>query len=411
MAEGPCHSCSAPTKYTCINCSINICNRVACSLAELDESTDGWIAQQSVGYCQSCASEIIENYQEQPPDKKPRTEINEYSTDTVSSDEESESSDSQVHQRQKTPNNSKKKRAKGKSKKVAGRKAIWKEANIDDMIDIIVNDESYSKNLIFTNVKKQKNTEVYNRILKNLQERYLQYSPPSSFPFTVPQMRTKFKWCVATCRKISLTISSKSGIKRIQDDKGYGQWFNLLYPLINSRESCQPEQAIEPDSLNDSISGSEESSSVSREPTPPMFVPIKNRTKEKKKDLNEAIVGTIEVMKKAIENDPTKDILALMRDEMKQAREQDQRFHQLVGTILQQQVSSQQAAQSWPSHRHPAPGYVPRQSQFDGGQMHGLAHMQYFTHNTLPQNFSEEIPPTRETNLPFLNYQKPPGQN
>ena len=125
---------------------------------------------------------------------------------------------------------------------------------------------------------------------------------------------------------------------------------------------CQPEHAIEPHSLNDSISGSEESFSVSRKPTPPMFVPIKNCRKEKKKDLNEAIVGTIEVMKKAIENDPTKDILALMRDEMKQAREQDQRFHQLVGTILQQQVSSQQAAQSWPSYGHPAPGYVPRQS-------------------------------------------------
>ena len=81
MAEGPCHSCSTLTKYTCINCSIFICNRVACSLAELDESTDGWIAQQSVGYCQSCASEIIENDQEQPPNKKPHTEINEYSTD------------------------------------------------------------------------------------------------------------------------------------------------------------------------------------------------------------------------------------------------------------------------------------------------------------------------------------------
>ena len=57
-----------------------------------------------------------------------------------------------------------------------------------------------------------------------------------------------------------------------------------------------------------------------------MFVPIKSRAKEKKKDLNEAILGTMEVIKKAIENDPTKDILALMRDEMKQAREQDLRF-------------------------------------------------------------------------------------
>ena len=85
-----------------------------------------------------------------------------------------------------------------------------------------------------------------------------------SFPFTVPQMRTKSKWCVAICKKISLTVSTKSGIKRIQDDKGYGQWFNLLYTLIKSRDSCQPEQAFEPDSLNDSIGGSEESSRLFR---------------------------------------------------------------------------------------------------------------------------------------------------
>jgi hypothetical protein len=46
-------------------------------------------------------------------------------------------------------------------------------------------------------------------------------------------------------------------MKRIQDEKGYGQWFGLLYPLIISREPCQPEQVIEVDSLNESISGSE----------------------------------------------------------------------------------------------------------------------------------------------------------
>ncbi len=334
--------------------------------------------------------------------KKPCAESNEYSTDT--SNDESESSDLLLNQRQKTSNNSKNKKGNGKEKKVVGRKAVWKDANIDDMIDIIVNDESYSRNLIFTNVKKQKNTEVYNKIPNNLQERYSQYNPPLSFQFTVPQMRTKFKWCVATCKKISLTISTKSGIKRIQDEKGYGQWFNLLYPLIKSRDSCQPEQAIEPDSLNNCVSGSEESSSLSREPTPPMFVPIKSRAKEKKKDLNEAIVGTMEVMKQAIENDP-------MKAEMKQAREQDLRFQQLIGTILQQQVSHQ-SSQSWPPYGHPAPGYGPRQNQFDGGQMHGLAPMQYFTPNTLPQqNLGEDIPQTSETNLPFMNYQKPPGQN
>ena len=407
MAEGQCVSCKTSTKYNCINCSVFVCNRVGCSLAELDESTAGWIAQQSVGYCKSCADEVISDYQEQR-NKKPRTELDERSENTSS--DESKSSDVPLDHSRKSP-----KKKRGKNKKVAGRKAIWKESNIDDMIDIIVNDENFARKLIFTNVKKQKNTEVYGKILNRLKERYSQYSPPSSFPLTVEQMRTKFKWCVATCKRISLTIATKSGIKRIQDEKGYGQWFGLLYPLIKSRDSCQPEQAIEPDSLNESISGpsgSEESSSLSREPTPPMFVPIKRSAKEKKEDLNEAIARTMEVMKKAIENDPTKDILALMRDDMKQAREQDLRFQQLMGTILQQQVSSNQAAQSWPSYGHPAPGYVPGHS----GHMHGMASMQHFTPNTLPQqNLGQENPSTHENNfheyLPFMNYQQPPGPN
>ena len=403
MAEGPCFSCKSTTKYSCINCSSFVCNRIGCSLAELDESTAGWIAQQSVGYCKSCADEVILDYQQ--GSKKSRAESDEqidHSEGTSSG--ESDNSDIPLSHTRKS---SQKLRGKGKGKKAAGRKAVWKERHIDDMIDIIVNDENFSRKLIFTNVKKQKNSEVYNKIFEHLKERYSQYNPPSSFPFTIEQMRTKFKWCVATCKRISLTISTKSGIKRIQDEKGYGQWFGLLYPLIKSRDSCQPEQSIEPDSLND-ISGSDESSSLSREPTPPMFVPMKNHVKEKKKDLNEAIAGTLEVMKKAIENNPTKDILDLMRDDMKQAREQDLRFQQLIGTILQQQVLSNQPAQPWPAYGYSAPGYVPVHNQFDSanGQMCGtpVAPMQNYPPNTFPQ----QNPSTSENNFSgYVNYQQP----
>jgi sRNA-binding protein len=90
MAEGQCVSCKTATKYNCINCSVFVCNRVGCSLAELDESTAGWIAQQSVGYCKSCADEVISDYQEQR-NKKPQTESDERSENTNS--DESKSSD------------------------------------------------------------------------------------------------------------------------------------------------------------------------------------------------------------------------------------------------------------------------------------------------------------------------------
>ena len=108
--------------------------------------------------------------------------------------------------------------------------------------------------LIFTNAKKQKKTEVYNKIFEHFQEQYSQYYPSSSFPFTIEQMKTKFKWCVATCKQISLTISTKSGIEGIWDEKRIGQWFKLLYPLIKFWDLCQPKKSIESDSSNN-ISG------------------------------------------------------------------------------------------------------------------------------------------------------------
>ncbi|CAB3983347.1 Hypothetical predicted protein [Paramuricea clavata] len=106
MADGQCVSCKTANKYNCINCSVFVCNRVGCSLAELDESTAGWIAQQSVGYCKSCADEVISDYQEQR-NKKPQTESDEHSENTSS--DESKSSDVPLDHSWKSP---KKKRGK-----------------------------------------------------------------------------------------------------------------------------------------------------------------------------------------------------------------------------------------------------------------------------------------------------------
>ena len=47
-----------------------------------------------------------------------------------------------------------------------------------------------------------------------------------------------------------MTVKTASGITRFQDEKGYGKWFNQLFPLIQTRASCQPEQAIEPSSVH-----------------------------------------------------------------------------------------------------------------------------------------------------------------
>ncbi len=64
--------------------------------------------------------------------------------------------------------------------------------------------------------------------------------------FTVPQIRTQFKKCISDCKKAALAIKTASGIRRFQDEKGYGGWFNQLFALVKTRDSCQPEKAIEP---------------------------------------------------------------------------------------------------------------------------------------------------------------------
>ena len=68
------------------------------------------------------------------------------------------------------------------------------------------------------------------------------------FTYDVAQTREKFKRCISHCNEAALTMKTASGIKRFQEDKGFGKWFNTLLPLVQSRASCQPEQAIEPSS-------------------------------------------------------------------------------------------------------------------------------------------------------------------
>ena len=45
-----------------------------------------------------------------------------------------------------------------------------------------------------------------------------------------------------------------TGIKRFQEDRGLGNWFKPLFAVVQTRDSCQPDQAIEPSSLEQSTS-------------------------------------------------------------------------------------------------------------------------------------------------------------
>ena len=135
---------------------------------------------------------------------------------------------------------------KKKGSKKKGQKSMWKPEEFNDLVDVIISKEYYKKNLIFTNTKNQKNGQIYAYIAKELQERAA--ARGQSFLFVAKQLRTKFQNLISICKNAALTVKTVTGIKRFQDDKGYGNWFKDLFPVFRTRDSCKPDQAIEPSS-------------------------------------------------------------------------------------------------------------------------------------------------------------------
>lgn len=67
-----------------------------------------------------------------------------------------------------------------------------------------------------------------------------------------------------------MTIKTATGITQFKEDKGYGDWFNQLYPVVKSRDSCQSELAREPSAADDLQQGTEE------------FIPVKSTSRKRK---------------------------------------------------------------------------------------------------------------------------------
>ena len=109
---------------------------------------------------------------------------------------------------------------------------------------------SFRTNWFFTSTKSQRNGLIYAKILDELKERAS--ARGDKFTVTVNQMRTKFKKCVSQCKQATLTQKTATGIKRYQEDRGFGKWFNALFDMVKTRDSCQPEQALEPSTSSSS---------------------------------------------------------------------------------------------------------------------------------------------------------------
>ncbi len=71
------------------------------------------------------------------------------------------------------------------------------------MVDIVVNNDYYKKRLIFVNVENQKNSDIYENVLKELKDRAM--ARGEDVPFTSKPLRTKLKKAVAECKEAALT--------------------------------------------------------------------------------------------------------------------------------------------------------------------------------------------------------------
>ena len=155
-------------------------------------------------------------------------------------------------------------------------------------------------------------------------------------PFNVNQLRTKFKKLVAECKKISLTIKTATGIKRVQDEKCYGPWFDQLYSLVKTRDSCQPEQSIEPLLFLTRVLTNEKIleahllfwmivlPNVKQKKS--LFVPVKRPRKKKEDNAKELL----DIMKKMSELDPMKAYLEFAREEAEKSRQHEARLMEIM---------------------------------------------------------------------------------
>ena len=235
-----------------------------------------------------------------------------------------------------------------------GRKAKWTDECTDDLVDIICNNEVYKKRIIFTNIKTSKNSGYYEKIVKELKERCARRG--ESFSYDVNQTREKFKRLIAECKKAALIMKTASGIKRFQEDKGYGKWFNCLLPLVQTRASCQPEQAIDPGSVLKKKRKREEESDVSSPSTnndsssidgknddeSNLFVPVKGGKKKPAKmaQMEDSLKDVLGKVAESLNADPTDKLLKYFEQENERARQHEMKlFAMLFGGQTSQQVA------------------------------------------------------------------------
>ena len=131
-------------------------------------------------------------------------------------------------------------------------------------------------------------------------------------------------------QKIALTVKTSTGVKRVQE---LGAWFNQLFPLVQTRDSCNPDMAVESSSSLQLSDGEPvKRASDNRTPTDEQssdgfhqgddsdkkqFLPIRKGRKKKVKSQNSysALSTAVALFEKVVNNDPTTQLVYFFTEE------------------------------------------------------------------------------------------------
>ena len=218
---------------------------------------------------------------------------------------------------------------------------------------------------------------MYSKLKKDLQERLS--ARGQELQFTVAQLRNKLKKLISECKKAALKVKTVTGIDRFQEQRNYGSWYPLLFSLVKTRDSCQPERAVEPSTGGSevvdgqssagsasSLEESEQSTVKASSDDKKLFVPVKNRGKRKN-----VSSSAVECMEKLLERDPTKELLKFYKEENEKAR------RQLMQMIMSVQQPTEHVQRSTPVNSQQY-GYmaVSPQHEFGYTESRGLHQVQ-----------------------------------
>ena len=190
--------------------------------------------------------------------------------------------------------------------------------------------------------------------------------------FTVGQLRSKFKKFVTECKKLALTNLTVSGVQNFIRERGYGAAFNQLHCICTGKDTrlLQSEKAVEPSALSvdnfesnkeraESVGNCETSDTGGKEEKK-LFVPVRGK-KHKNKD--DTLSEAFQLMRGVIENDPTRDLIQLIREDMEKSCQGEFKLMQMLVGVRNQQPSVDHQAPSQFSQQN---GYPSIHARYKG---------------------------------------------